>query len=150
MLLVKLVPYEAILPCYSSMVWVFLQLKLPQIQKIMMEFEKQSEIMDMKEEMMNDAIDDAMGDEDDEEESLAFSLYLVYSFAWFNTVLFLKLLKYLILRKRKKYCRFLQTLNNVALFLSSKNNEEYRPSVLSHPALRDLENYSCSRKLWSS
>jgi len=46
------------------------QLKLPQIQKIMMEFEKQSEIMDMKEEMMNDAIDDAMGDEDDEEERL--------------------------------------------------------------------------------
>uniref|UniRef100_A0AAX7UCM6 Charged multivesicular body protein 2a n=1 Tax=Astatotilapia calliptera TaxID=8154 RepID=A0AAX7UCM6_ASTCA len=45
------------------------QLKLPQIQKIMMEFERQSEIMDMKEEMMNDAIDDAMGDEDDEEES---------------------------------------------------------------------------------
>jgi len=45
------------------------QLKLPQIQKIMQEFEKQSEIMDMKEEMMNDAIDDAMGDEDDEEES---------------------------------------------------------------------------------
>nr|XP_060610840.1 charged multivesicular body protein 2a-like [Anolis sagrei ordinatus] len=45
------------------------QLKLPQIQKIMMEFEKQSEIMDMKEEMMNDAIDDAMGDEEDEEES---------------------------------------------------------------------------------
>uniref|UniRef100_A0A3B3BBM8 Charged multivesicular body protein 2A n=2 Tax=Atherinomorphae TaxID=1489913 RepID=A0A3B3BBM8_ORYME len=44
-------------------------LKLPQIQKIMMEFEKQSELMDMKEEMMNDAIDDAMGDEDDEEES---------------------------------------------------------------------------------
>jgi len=43
-------------------------LKLPQIQKIMMEFEKQSEIMDMKEEMMNDAIDDAMGDEDDEDE----------------------------------------------------------------------------------
>lgn len=47
------------------------QLKLPQIQKIMMEFERQSEIMDMKEEMMNDAIDDAMGDEDDEEESEA-------------------------------------------------------------------------------
>ncbi|KAM9463309.1 charged multivesicular body protein 2a [Clarias gariepinus] len=45
------------------------QLKLPQIQKIMMEFERQSEIMDMKEEMMTDAIDDAMGTEDDEEES---------------------------------------------------------------------------------
>lgn len=49
---------------------MFPQLKLPQIQKIMMEFEKQSEMMDMKEEMMNDAIDDAMGDEDDEEERL--------------------------------------------------------------------------------
>merc|ERR1719340_625586 len=45
------------------------QMKLPEIQKIMQEFEKQSEIMDMKEEMMNDVMDDAMGDEDDEEES---------------------------------------------------------------------------------
>ncbi|XP_061211066.1 charged multivesicular body protein 2a [Neopsephotus bourkii] len=45
------------------------QLKLPQIQRIMMDFEKQAEIMDMKEELMNDAIDDAMGDEEDEEES---------------------------------------------------------------------------------
>ncbi|XP_076445201.1 charged multivesicular body protein 2a-like [Babylonia areolata] len=45
------------------------QLKLPQIQKIMMEFEKQSEMMDMKEDMMSDAIDDALGDEEDEEES---------------------------------------------------------------------------------
>lgn len=44
------------------------QLNLPQIQKIMMEFEKQSEIMDMKEEMMNDAIDDVIGDEEDDEE----------------------------------------------------------------------------------
>merc|ERR1719288_767309 len=43
------------------------QMKLPEIQKIMMEFEKQTEIMDMKEEMMSDVIDDAMGDEDDEE-----------------------------------------------------------------------------------
>jgi len=53
---------------FIGVVWCGAQLKLPQIQKIMMEFEKQSEIMDMKEEMMNDAIDDAMGDEDDEEE----------------------------------------------------------------------------------
>ncbi|XP_050196719.1 charged multivesicular body protein 2a [Myiozetetes cayanensis] len=45
------------------------QLKLPQIQKIMLEFERQAELMDMKEELMNDAIDDALGDEDDEEES---------------------------------------------------------------------------------
>lgn len=44
------------------------QLNLPQIQRILQEFEKQSEIMDMKEEMMNEAIDDAMeGDEDEEE-----------------------------------------------------------------------------------
>jgi len=47
------------------------QLKLPEIQKIMMEFEKQSEMMDMKEEMMDDAIDDALGDEEDEEEGEA-------------------------------------------------------------------------------
>jgi len=45
------------------------QMNLPQIQRIMADFEKQSEIMDMKEEMMNDAIDDVMGDEEDEEES---------------------------------------------------------------------------------
>ncbi|CDW54979.1 charged multivesicular body protein 2a [Trichuris trichiura] len=45
------------------------QLKLPQIQKIMTEFERQSDLMDMKEEMMSDAIDDAMADEGDEEET---------------------------------------------------------------------------------
>merc|ERR1740123_2526174 len=42
------------------------QMNLPEIQKIMMEFEKQSEIMDMKGEIMEDAMDDVMGDEDDE------------------------------------------------------------------------------------
>lgn len=45
------------------------QLNMPQIQKILQEFEKQSEIMDMKEEMINEHIDDAMEDEGDEEES---------------------------------------------------------------------------------
>lgn len=45
------------------------QLQLPQIQHIMQEFEKQTEMMNMKEEMMNDVIDDAMEGEDDEEES---------------------------------------------------------------------------------
>lgn len=48
--------------------YFYRQLNLPQIQKILQEFEKQSEIMDMKEEIMNDAIDDAMEDEADEEE----------------------------------------------------------------------------------
>ncbi|KAJ8728482.1 hypothetical protein PYW07_006178 [Mythimna separata] len=45
------------------------QLNMPQIQKILQEFEKQSEIMDMKEEMMSDSIDEAMAADDDEEES---------------------------------------------------------------------------------
>ncbi|XP_050546684.1 charged multivesicular body protein 2a [Daktulosphaira vitifoliae] len=45
------------------------QLNLPQIQRILQEFEKQSEVMDMKEEVMNDAMDDAMDDEADEEET---------------------------------------------------------------------------------
>jgi len=38
------------------------------IQKIMMEFEKQNEMMGMKEEMMGDAMDDAFADEEDSEE----------------------------------------------------------------------------------
>jgi len=55
--------------CAKTMAQMNKQLKLPEIQKIMMEFEKQSEIMDMKEEMMNDAVDDVIGDEEDDEES---------------------------------------------------------------------------------
>lgn len=44
-------------------------LNLPQIQRIMLEFEKESATMDMKEEMMSDAVDDVMDDElEDEEE----------------------------------------------------------------------------------
>lgn len=42
---------------------------LPQISKIMMDFERESEMMDMKQEMVNDTIDDVMEDEDDEEET---------------------------------------------------------------------------------
>uniref|UniRef100_A0A1B6KZ58 Charged multivesicular body protein 2a n=1 Tax=Graphocephala atropunctata TaxID=36148 RepID=A0A1B6KZ58_9HEMI len=53
------------------------QLNLPQIQRILQEFEKQSEMMDMKEEIMNDAIDDAMEDEGDEEESDAVVLQVL-------------------------------------------------------------------------
>lgn len=34
-----------------------------------MEFEQESEILDMKDEMMNDTMEDAMGEEDEEEES---------------------------------------------------------------------------------
>lgn len=46
-------------------------LNLPQIQRIMNDFERQTEIMDMKEEMMSDAIDDAMDDADEEQETEA-------------------------------------------------------------------------------
>ncbi|KAJ3135213.1 Charged multivesicular body protein 2A [Physocladia obscura] len=42
---------------------------LPELTKIMMDFEKESDIMDMKEEMMNDAIDDNIDEEEDEAES---------------------------------------------------------------------------------
>ncbi|KAA0183927.1 Charged multivesicular body protein 2a [Fasciolopsis buskii] len=46
-------------------------MKLPQLQKIMMEFEKQSGLLESKEEMMSDAIDDALGDDDiDESETI--------------------------------------------------------------------------------
>ena len=43
-------------------------LNLPQIQRIMNEFEKESATMDMKEEMMSDAVDDVMDDDLEEEE----------------------------------------------------------------------------------
>ncbi|KAJ1665351.1 ESCRT-III subunit protein did4 [Coemansia sp. RSA 1813] len=47
-------------------------MNLPGMQKVLMDFERESEVMDMKEDMMNDAIDDAMEDdaeEDEEDES---------------------------------------------------------------------------------
>lgn len=50
-----------------------------------MEFERQAEIMDMKEEMMNDAIDDAMGDEEDEEERCGELGGKVGMFSWSST-----------------------------------------------------------------
>jgi len=45
------------------------QMNIPAMQKIMMEFEKQSEMMDMKEEMMNDVIDGVTDADEEEEES---------------------------------------------------------------------------------
>lgn len=44
------------------------QMNLPQISRIMQEFEKESSVMDMKEEMMSDSIDDVMEDEGEGEE----------------------------------------------------------------------------------
>jgi len=43
-------------------------MNLPAIQRIMTEFEKESAMMDMKEEMMSDAVDDVMAEEEEEEE----------------------------------------------------------------------------------
>lgn len=43
-------------------------LNLPAIQRIMNDFEKESSMMDMKEGMMSDAVDEVMDDEEDEEE----------------------------------------------------------------------------------
>lgn len=44
------------------------RMNIPEMQKIMREFEKQNEMMGMKEEMMNDAVDDAMDEDGMEEE----------------------------------------------------------------------------------
>ena len=44
-------------------------MNLPQFQKLLAEFDRQNEMMDMKSEMITDAIDDAMGASDDEEET---------------------------------------------------------------------------------
>ncbi|KAJ7191083.1 vacuolar sorting protein DID4 [Mycena pura] len=42
-------------------------LNLPAIQRIMTDFEKESSMMDMKEDMMSEAVDDVMDEEEDEE-----------------------------------------------------------------------------------
>lgn len=44
-------------------------MNIPALQRIMAEFEKQNEVMDMKQEMMDDAIDDVIGDADEDEET---------------------------------------------------------------------------------
>ena len=44
-------------------------MNLPAIQRIMMEFEKQNSMKDMKKEMMADAVDDAMEDDEEDEEA---------------------------------------------------------------------------------
>lgn len=45
------------------------RLNLPQLQKIMMQFERESEIMDLKEETISDTIDDVIGEGDEDEET---------------------------------------------------------------------------------
>lgn len=43
-------------------------MKLPQVQRILMAFEKQVQIMDIKEEMLNESVDNAIGEEEQDTE----------------------------------------------------------------------------------
>lgn len=45
------------------------QMNLPQIQRIIAEFQKQTDMVDMKEEMINDVMDEAFEEDTDEQES---------------------------------------------------------------------------------
>ena len=56
-------------------------MNMPALQRIMMEFERQSEIMDMKDEMMQDTLDDVF-EAEDEGESQSHSLSLCASFTF--------------------------------------------------------------------
>lgn len=47
------------------------RMNLPALQRIMMEFQKQTEQMEMKQEVMSDAVEDALDDDEDEEEQEA-------------------------------------------------------------------------------
>lgn len=46
------------------------QMTLPALQRIAMEFEKENAIMDARQEMMEDAIDDATGEDEEESEDV--------------------------------------------------------------------------------
>ncbi|KAK2952416.1 putative Charged multivesicular body protein 2a [Blattamonas nauphoetae] len=45
------------------------QIKVPEMQKIMMEFQRQNDMMEQKQEIMDDAMDEAFGAADEEEEA---------------------------------------------------------------------------------
>lgn len=58
---------EAMRGVTRAMVRMNRTINLPSLQRIMVEFQKQSEIMDIKEETIGDTMDDMFEDEDDEE-----------------------------------------------------------------------------------
>eukprot|EP01114_Cavostelium_apophysatum_P011197 TRINITY_DN253_c0_g1_i1.p1 TRINITY_DN253_c0_g1~~TRINITY_DN253_c0_g1_i1.p1 ORF type:complete len:211 (+),score=79.08 TRINITY_DN253_c0_g1_i1:120-752(+) len=60
---------EAMRGVTKAMMTMNRQMNLPAMQRIMMEFEKQSEAMEMKEEMMNDTMDDVFEQEGEEAET---------------------------------------------------------------------------------
>ena len=49
------------------------RMNIPQMQKIMMEFERQNEMMEMKQEMMSDTMDDVLETENEDEEVSIFT-----------------------------------------------------------------------------
>ena len=51
-------------------------MNLPALQRIAMEFERENDIMDQRQEMMDDAIDDVTGLDDEEEEEAIVSQVL--------------------------------------------------------------------------
>jgi charged multivesicular body protein 2A len=53
---------------HQAMVSLNKQINLPELQATMAEFQKQSEVMGMKQEMMEDAMDELMDDDETEEE----------------------------------------------------------------------------------
>ncbi|KAH8918802.1 SNF7 family protein [Atractiella rhizophila] len=59
---------EAMKGATRSMALMSRSMNLPAMQKILQDFEKESAMMDMKEEMMSESIDDVMDDEAEEEE----------------------------------------------------------------------------------
>ena len=54
-------------------------MNLPNLQKIMMEFERESEIMDLKEETISDTIDDVIGEGDEDEVGVVCTWYFLKS-----------------------------------------------------------------------
>eukprot|EP00743_Colponemidia_sp_Colp-15_P016773 GILK01020563.1.p1 GENE.GILK01020563.1~~GILK01020563.1.p1 ORF type:complete len:178 (-),score=47.70 GILK01020563.1:132-641(-) len=60
---------KAMMGVTKAMQMMNAKMNIPQMQAVMREFEKQNEIMGMKEEMMEDAVDEALDDDLDAEEN---------------------------------------------------------------------------------
>ena len=89
------------------------QMNLPQLQRIAMEFERENEMMDQRQEMMDDAVDDAMGVDDEAEgdevveqilEEIGVDLRQAVSGIRPHTIS-LKLMSYTRWEKRRAACR---------------------------------------------
>jgi hypothetical protein len=90
------------------------QMNLPALQRIAMEFEKENDIMDQRQEMMDDAIDDVTGLEDEEESEEVVNQVLdeigidLGSAVWFTTFIYAAdsvLMQVYSLVRRRRDCR---------------------------------------------